>query len=97
MFLLLEHIETLTLKGRCLQSGNEDDSMFLFPINLKKLNIQFEKIDSNQAQQIMHALKERWVDVLYIDAQNSLSFNFLEKKLFAAISELKSLRELTIN
>jgi hypothetical protein len=44
----------------------------------------------------VHALKERRAESLFIDAQNLLSFNFLEKQLFAALSELKSLRELTI-
>jgi hypothetical protein len=68
LFLLLEHIENLTLKGKCLQSGSEGDNMFLFPINLKKLNIQFEKINSNQALQIMVALQGSRLESLFIDA-----------------------------
>ena len=50
LFLLLEHIETLTLKGKCMLSGNVGDNMFLFPMNLRKLNIKYEKINSDQAQ-----------------------------------------------
>ena len=77
LFLLLEHIVTLNLKGKSLQSDYVGDKMFLFPINLKNLNIQFEKIYTNQAQHIMQALKELRLETLFIDAQNSISLSYI--------------------